>query len=93
MYSAIRKKEADVHLSKTGRKIFFLISNEVFSKLFHFMCHPFKSDKKQARHSIKGFSSVTLYFISWEKNNEGGDCVIHFFLKDFVINIRKQRDY
>jgi hypothetical protein len=49
MYSAIWKKEADVHLSKTGPKIFFfnyIVGNEVFSKLFHLMCHLFKSDKK-----------------------------------------------
>jgi hypothetical protein len=47
MYSAIRKKKADVHLSKTGLKIFFyLVGIEVFSKLFHLMCHLFKSDKK-----------------------------------------------
>jgi hypothetical protein len=47
MYSAILKKEADVHLSKLDAIYFFyLIGIEVFSKLFHLMCHLFKSDKK-----------------------------------------------
>jgi hypothetical protein len=46
LYNTIQKG-ADVHLSKTERKIFFyLVGIEVFSKLFHLMCYLFKSDKK-----------------------------------------------
>jgi hypothetical protein len=41
------EKKKLMFMSKTGRKIFFyLVGIEVFAKLFHLMCHLFKSDKK-----------------------------------------------
>jgi hypothetical protein len=56
MYSATWKREADVHLSKTGRKIFFkLVGNEVFSKLFHLRCHLLNRIKNQQDTASKVF--------------------------------------
>jgi hypothetical protein len=48
MYSTISKKEADMFISQKldARFFFYLVGIEVFSKLFHLMCHLFKSDKK-----------------------------------------------
>jgi hypothetical protein len=45
MYSAIWKKEADVQ-KLDAIYFFYLVGIEVFLKLFHLMCHLFKSDKK-----------------------------------------------